>query len=265
MKCQSPTSSRSVLLGSVGSLLIGTVATFGVDVAPAPAFNLISSTADFNITFTDPTFADANIAYTQFGGLQGLPGDSLDFRVRLLPSAQNYAFAANGNITSQLVAQVGTVYTYNLVSTGGLSEYQYRYDIPIATTPGLRFLEDNRWKLEFALNPVASDFAFQNTIFNLSVLISGNWSTLGTNPGQVEFLGINPNYAIANFFVYNPQTDQTLFSINSSNWDGTSANVGFILNGPSDDATAVPEPATLIGVALAGAGLSVLKAKQSPK
>ena len=259
----SQSQSPSVLSScSIKLVLSGAIAVLAVDSAPAYALSLVTSTADFEITFTDLTFADATIAYTQIGQLQGVAGDAMNFEVSTLPTAQNYTFATSGRVTSELTAQVANLYRYQLVSTGGTSEYRYRYSIPIASDANSRFLQDDGWKLGFGFNPIASQFSFQNTVFTLAVLISGNWSSQGTNPGQVQFLGMNPNYTLNNNFVYNPQTNQTLFSISSNNWDGTSADVGFILNGQGAAAAAVPEPTTMLGVGLGAIALSALRLKK---
>jgi len=258
MSCQSRT--RSLLPYSIGVLLAGAVAAVGIEVTPAHAFSLVSSEASFNLTFNDPNFADASVSYLQVGRLQSSPGDAANLSVTILPSAQDYGFAG-ADMSFALLSQNNNVYTYGLSSQGVPSAYQYGYTIPIATEPGARFFENGTWRLAFGFNPIATLFSSSTTLFNYSVLISGNWSTFGIEPGQVEFSGVGSNYSVNSNFVYNPQTNQTLLRVGSDNWDGTSAEIGFILTGPRETA-AVPEPATLLGIALGGAGLAKLRSRR---
>lgn len=89
-------------------------------------------------------------------------------------------------------------------------------------------------------------------IFTLVLFIAGDWSNLGTGPGQLEFVGIDPAWFINLNFVYDPVFNWTVFSAGNGNYSGQGGpNFEFILHGTAE----VPLPATLL---LMGIGLVLL-------
>ena len=137
----------------------------------------------------------------------------------------------------------------------GAGSFQLAYDTPVANN------FDDSWIVKgsepgfHTLRFLGGGFGFvpsgtRSAVFELFVELEGEW-TLGTGAGQVQFNGIHPDYDISLNFIYDMNTDTTVFHARNATLldDAPSPNLDFILR------TAVPEPGTL---ALLGAALAAL-------
>ena len=142
----------------------------------------------------------------------------------------------------------------------GAGSFQLAYDTPVANN------FDDSWIVKgsepgfHTLRFLGGGFGFvpsgtRSAVFELFVELEGEW-TLGTGAGQVQFNGIHPDYDISLNFIYDMNTDTTVFHARNATLldDAPSPNLDFILR------TAVPEPGTLalLGAALAALVLSLI-------
>jgi hypothetical protein len=91
--------------------------------------------------------------------------------------------------------------------------------------------------------------------FTVSVALPGDWSSFGTHPGQLEFIGIDTAWIIEEMFVYSPDSNSTHFrAVNPSYEPYALANLNFVLHG-------VPEPGT--GLLLLTAAVVALRRERN--
>ncbi|WP_448597431.1 PEP-CTERM sorting domain-containing protein [Thermoleptolyngbya sp.] len=242
----------NTLVGSLGAIALSLSAT----VEPAAAFSFNSRQSAYDLSFSQPDFADALAAYRITYDTVAERGDLITLDTQLKASAQNFVGLPSGSNTIASVTQSGNVFTHFIVSSGGPGGFEIRYDTPVATAPGGSFVESwlvrsfdgADWDLEFLGG--GSNTGLIPPDYELAIAIPGNWSTQGTNPGQLEFRGIQPGYTILDNFSYNPATNLTTFKAVSNRWDGSSPDLNFVLHGGSAQST--PEPGVLLGLAALG-------------
>ena len=63
-------------------------------------------------------------------------------------------------------------------------------------------------------------------VFDYAVTLPGNWSTRGTATGDSELLGVNPEFTVAQDFVYDRASNTTTLEVLDTNYDLSHPNVG---------------------------------------
>lgn len=242
------------LLVSLGAIALA----FGVGVETAAAFSFNSRQSAYDLSFSQPDFTDALASYRITYETDAQRGDLITLDTQLKTSVQNFVGLPSGSNSIASIAQSGNVFTHFIVSNGGPGGFEISYDTPVATAPGgsfadswlVRSFDGDAWDLEFLGG--GSNTGLIPPDYELAIAIPGNWSTQGTNPGQLEFRGIGTGYTILDNFSYDPATNLTTFKAVNNRWDGSSPDLNFVLHGRSPQST--PEPAVLMGlVALIGA------------
>ncbi|MFQ3618016.1 MAG: hypothetical protein SNJ57_06170 [Cyanobacteriota bacterium] len=240
------------LLGSLGAIAL----SLGAGVEAATAFSFNSRQSAYDLSFSQPDFADALAAYRITYTTEAERGELITLDTQLKTSAQNFVGLPSGSNSIASVTQSGNVFTHFIVSNGGPGGFEIRYNTPVATAPGGSFAESwlvrsfdgNAWDLEFLGG--GSNTGLIPPAYELAIAIPGNWSAQGTNPGQLEFRGIQSGYTILDNFSYNPATNLTTFKAVNDSWDGSSPDLNFVLHGGTPQAT--PEPGILLGLAALG-------------
>lgn len=238
-----------VLLGSVGAIAL----VLGAGVSPATSFSFNSRQSAYDLSFSQPDFADALASYRITYTTDAERGELITLDTQLKTSVQNFVGLPSGSNSIASVTQSGNVFTHFIVSNGGPGGFEIRYDTPVATAPGgnfneswlVRSFDGEAWDLEFLGD--GSNTGLIPPDYELAIALPGNWSTQGSNPGQLEFRGIGPGYTILDNFSYNPATNLTTFKAVNHRWDGSSPDLNFVLHGRSPQST--PEPGVLMGLA----------------
>ncbi|BAU41540.1 hypothetical protein [Leptolyngbya sp. O-77] len=241
-----------VVLGSMGAIALA----FGAGVETAAAFSFNSRQSAYDLSFSQPDFADALASYRITYETDAQRGNLITLDTQLKTNVQNFVGLPSGSNSIASVTQSGNVFTHFIVSSGGPGSFEIRYDTPVATAPGegfdeswlVRSFDGDAWDLEFLGG--GSNTGLIPPDYELAIAIPGNWSTQGTNPGQLEFRGIQPGYTILDNFSYNPATNLTTFKAVNNSWDGSSPDLNFVLHGGTPQTT--PEPGILLGLAALG-------------
>lgn len=106
--------------------------------------------------------------------------------------------------------------------------------------------------------PLGDDGVDRIGSFSLLVELEGDWSSIGTAPGQLEFRGIDPAWSIDEFFVYHAAAGVTRFAASNPAYGEADAlavrspNLDFVLRLPG---RFLPEPGA---VWLLAAGIAAL-------
>ncbi|GAB4153103.1 MAG: hypothetical protein Fur0046_33010 [Cyanobacteria bacterium J069] len=255
---------RFSILGSLGAIALALTA--GLE--PAAAFSFNSRQSAYDLSFSQPDFSDASAAYRITYATEAQIGDLITLDTELKTSAQNFVGLTSGSNSIASVGQSGNVFTHFIVSNGGPGGFRVSYDTPVATAPEegfaaswlVRSFDGADWDLEFLGGGANTGLIPPD--YELAIAIPGDWSTKGTNPGQLEFRSIQPGYTILDDFSYSATTGLTTFKAVASDWDGSSPNLNFVLHGKAPQAA--PEPGVLIGLTvLAGSILSQCSRKFS--
>ncbi|GAB4463382.1 MAG: hypothetical protein OHK0037_15830 [Elainellaceae cyanobacterium] len=242
----------SSLLGSLGAIALALCAS----VESAAAFSFNSRQSVYDLSFGQPDFDDASASYRITYTSEAQRGDLITLDTQLKTNVQNFVGLPSGSNSIASVTQSGNVFTHFIVSSGGPGGFEIRYDTPVATAPGegfdeswlVRSFDGDAWDLEFLGG--GSNTGLIPPDYELAIAIPGNWSAQGTNPGQLEFRGIQPGYTILDNFSYNPATNLTTFKAVNNSWDGSSPDLNFVLHGGTPQKT--PEPGILLGLAALG-------------
>ena len=238
-------------------------AGFGVSDARA-GFSFTSRSSNYDITYTKSDFSDAVASYTTIvHGYSSVSGETTPLQVFPQTGAQGFAwtggngFAISNVNTSGIPSGNGATATLTSTATStspGL--YTISYNTPIATNFNqswiVSVLSGSQKSLEFQGG--GSGLVDNTGSFNLTVNIGGNWSSLGTGPGQTNYLGINPAWTVDSLFVFNSVTNQTVFSAHINPYSGNDPNLDFVLVGTA----AVPEPTSAICLLLGSGAMLVL-------
>ncbi|MCS6777099.1 MAG: PEP-CTERM sorting domain-containing protein [Chloroherpetonaceae bacterium] len=206
---------------------------------------------------TDFTGAVASY-YVQVFGRADAVGDT--FNVLISVKQLYYDFFLNTVGGIRVISDVWSTPTlYDVVfeafdpnNLAGFYEFGYRTPtVPVFDTSGfgnsfirltdggsgnqaLRFLGEGRGLIPF--DP--------DTRYLTEVFIEGDWSSLGTDPGQLRFDGINPAWQILDFFTYDPFTNTTRFVAVAAPYTDEAFNpsIDFTLFSARPLPTQVPEP-----------------------
>lgn len=250
--------SGAVMRKLMAGLLVAGLA-LPVQAAVHPSYR----SSEYELNFSDLTFSDASAYYVITGGWYAdQVGNSTDVEWQLKSGWSDFAISPDPSITSsygftgpstveqtitfndggQLSGQNTT--SYRTAATGDAQPSGVSYLTRLTSGPlyGLEFMGGG-----------GQQQREDGYTFDLYLLIPGDWSTMGTDTGETEYLGIDPAWTVTDMFTYNSMLDTTLFSAtNSSYVDGTTPNARFILHGTP---VAIPVPG---GVVLGGLGLGLV-------
>lgn len=223
----------------------------------------------FNITFSQADFSDASAFYRVL--LDTTSNDTLNgFTPNLKSSHTNFSWVGQGGMSVNHVVETATSATADLSNNGTFGQSDFSYDTPVQNSfSGVGF--GNSW---LARGPIAGFHGlrfggplgskgggaglFAGGRFDVDIFMSGDWSNLGTGPGEAQLIHINPGWTIDKLFVFNGV--QTEFAAHVDDYAGNTnrgphgnPQIDFLLHGTVQ---AVPEPATvclgLLGLALFG-------------
>lgn len=220
--------------------------------------------SEYDITFSDNTFNDANAHYTITSTVTSPNGQAQDYSVPLGLKAlyQNLSITGDGGESVNSYSVSGTTATISNHNDGTTGHDIFSYDTPAATQFTSQGTFGNTWivRNDYGGN-VGLEFQGGGTglvdnsgEFDLKVLINGDWSSLGTGPGQTEFVGLDSHWTVTDWFGYNSGTNTTEFDAYTNPYNGNNAGLDFILH--SSAPFPLPEPGTvamLTGMALSGA------------
>ena len=227
-------------------------ASLGATGATLSDSNINRRTTLYVMNFSDLTFAGAFNQRSDALQFNGAVGDSGTFGVVGFPPGATISVVPDFGMTVsniQPANSAGVVfYTTSIVGTSNLNVTQSWINTGTLTTGatagGLRYLDF------FARN---SGFLRIGGTFDFNVTIPGNWSSIGTSTGQVQLLGVNPQFSVTQTFVYDTNTNRTTFQAINSNYQQSTSDIHFVLYGAP-----VPEPAS---VAMLSLGLITLLLK----
>ncbi|MET0384098.1 MAG: hypothetical protein ABW032_11810 [Burkholderiaceae bacterium] len=201
----------------------------------------------YQMSFADLTFAGARNDRSDVLHFHGGVGDSGTFGITGFPpgfAGVSVEPASGMSVSGLQPADASGVVRYTAAIVGPSAQTLRQSWINNGlltsgvTAGGLRFLEFNSKNIGF-LRPGGE--------FDFTVTIPGDWSTFGTATGDVEFLGINPDFSITRNFIYDAASDTTTFAAVDSNYRLNATDVDFVLYGAP-----VPEPqaraAMLVGL-----------------
>lgn len=229
------------------------IAPMSLAAAALDTSNIDTRTTTNDLHFSDLTFSNASNNRSDLLNFHGTVGDSGTFGIVGFQPDRTISTASGAGIAVsnlQPANSAGTVfYTATIIGTTDLTLRQSWVNIgtlTVGTTPtGLHYLDF------FGRN---AGFLRAGGVFDYSVSIPGNWSSFGTSTGQVDFLGINPDFKITKNFIYDPSIDRTFIEAVNTNYNINNArsDLHFVLFGQP-----VPEPSTTVMLALGLAGLFV--------
>lgn len=241
--------SSSVRIAAIGSVLAA------VSLASAQINSIYRSNVE-EITFSDSnSFSDASFTgdiFQYWSGAQGAyTADNWG-----APSGFSLLYDngdANVGISDVTTTNTGVFSTVTML-TGqdgwtdlGISE-AVNVDPPFLGTT----VSNGLWALD--LNQNSYGGVVTGDPFYWSVTFSGDWSVQGTSTGESELLSYNPEFTIVDDFVYDSNTNTTLFAIYDPAYDNVNGTgVSIQLNGGA--APTVPGPVALAPFSMGLLGL----------
>jgi hypothetical protein len=249
------------LLGSV-------VALVGAARPVQAAFAFTSRTSAYTLSFTKGDFSDANAHYDVTINGTSNNGDSGALTLNLKSNHQNFSLAGTGSWSVSSIVETPTLATATLTASGSTGGYNFHYDTPVQSffsSAGFgnswlaREGVNGFWGLRFG-GPFGSRGGGAGLVdvgasFAVDIVIPGDWSNLGTGPGQTQLINVNPTYTIDSNFVYDPISMTTDFHIHTDSYLGntTAGNpqIDFILHSTQ----IAPEPSSVVLAALGVTGL----------
>ena len=240
------------------SLALGAITIAGLSGQAAQAqFTYTSNNASYAVSFSDVTFADAQVQYDSSYNVTGnagtesksfsIFGDLNSFFATGVSPVSGGVFTVVNNGTTPIGGFGNGTGTASLTKDGNAGAFDYGYNayngdqiISVGTFAG------STQMLFDSANPDSSELGSVNEV---DISLPGNWSTFDSNTHQIAdgSFAISSNYTITNNFVYESAFEQTFFSATLNPGATGTPNVSFILNG-------VPEPGNV--AMLAGLGLT---------
>jgi hypothetical protein len=233
--------------------LLGSVFLACAFAGGAQAATVVNRTTDVTISFDNANnFANASGAYALSVAYadQAAFDESFDFQP--LSNAQNIAFQSNSGgvtVTPPAGPYAPPDVLLDISSNGTAGSWTGSYTTAAsASGPLLTYGTLGGYNiLNFNGGGSLTGTEFDGIGFYVFVYIKGNWTTLGTSTGDLDYLGANAGFG-APSLTYDTGSDTTTLEVINPNYtDGESAGINFDLIGSS----AVPEPATW-GLMLAG-------------
>ena len=235
----------------MGMLTAGVVvAIFGLPLSAAihPSYR----SSEYELAFSDLTFSDASTGYIITGEWYAdAVGDSGTITWNFKSGWTDFDLTPGPHMTASWLftgpATVEESLAFN--DPDHLSDQQtVSYATAATADPQpsavsflTRLASGPLYGLEF-LGGGGMDFSDSGYTFDLFISIPGDWSTMGTDTGQTEFLGIDPAWTVTEMFTYDSFFDRTLFAAtNSAYVDGTTPDAHFILHG-----AAIPAPGAIL-------------------
>jgi hypothetical protein len=248
--------------------------------ATTPVTAALSSTqriSTFTVTFAGNNFSNAVVDNNVDQTIVGNAGDTDQTGTNLKPNYSNLFLSSTGGITigNQTLVPSSPEVDYSLTSDGTPGHIVVNYQSPaivnLTGTPSFNDTFDNIIKNshgDYALDLffTGSGGVESGGDFTVNAVFDGDWSSLGSGPGQADVLSFNNNFAISKDFVYDSSTQTTDFSATDSNYNGIS-NIAFnvVLNSDTPVAPA-PEASPLVSFGLltiGGAMLATFKRKRA--
>ena len=228
---------------AVGGLVVGFTGTSKADIT------ISSRVTNYTIDVGNAAFDGAAVTNYNFtADYAGNNGDTSDTTLNVKTGAQNINVFPSGDVSlTNLVYDnpntgIGATYTLNM-GPSGTGSVTSQYSVAAGSdftqswiVPGVSAGLNT---LEFQGDGSESNYNSGYT-FTVNIALSGNWTTIGTSTGDIQFLGtLTPGWSMTGFS-YDSGTSTTNLVYQTTNYqDGTSAGIDFLLYG-----SAVPEPSS---------------------
>jgi hypothetical protein len=224
----------------------------------------LSRTSDYALDWSDSTFDNADALYvTSYAYGAQTPTTQTFNQSFSSNAAEPFFFDTGGGISISGISGTpgpGAVVGIDLASNGSAGFWDVSYNEPAipsggvltpGTSGGLATLNFTGGGFVNGTNGTNDGVPSQFFIF---VHLAGNWTTMGTSTGDVEFNSVGPGFSTPTFTFNAANDTTTVESINDDYQSGGVTNLDFTLFGA--EVAAVPEPSTwammLLGFGILG-------------